>query len=127
MVDGSTFDSSYKRGKPFETVIGVGKVVKGWDIGIPSMELGEKAELSIKSEYGYGNRKRPGIPAGSTMIFTVELLGINGREVGEEVETKVLPEIQDVPDVPDYPIYDNNDRPTGLGPPNKRPLRVPDN
>ena len=51
LEDGTVFDSSYKRGKPFEVEIGVGRVVKGWDIGIPSMELGEKAELTIKVSF----------------------------------------------------------------------------
>ena len=114
LVDGSIFDSSYKRGEPFEVEIGVGNVVRGWDIGIPSMELGEKAELTIKSDYGYGDRARPKIPRRSTMIFTVELLGINGREPGY-VEPEPEP-------TPAFPIFDR--RPTGLGPPNypQRPL-----
>ena len=88
LEDGTIFDSSYKRGKPFEVVIGVGKVVKGWDLGITRMELGEKALLTIREDYGYGQRKRGKIPAGSTMIFTVELLEINGEksEVPELVE-----------------------------------------
>ena len=78
MEDGTIFDSSYKRGKPYGLNIGVGRVVKGWDIGIMSMELDEKAELRIESDYGYGDRGRPGkIPGGAVMIFTVELLAIN--------------------------------------------------
>ena len=88
LEDGTIFDSSYKRGKPFEVVIGVGKVVQGWDLGITRMELGEKALLTIREDYGYGQRRRGKIPPGSTMIFTVELLEINGKksEVPELVE-----------------------------------------
>lgn len=80
LEDGTIFDSSYKRGKPFEVKINTGKVVRGWDIGIPMMELGEKALLTIRSDYGYGQRDRGSIPPGSTMIFTVELLAINSRK-----------------------------------------------
>ena len=80
MEDGTVFDSSYKRGKPYPLNIGVGRVVKGWDIGIMNMELGEKAELRIESDYGYGDRGRAGIiPGGAVMIFKVELLGINDQ------------------------------------------------
>lgn len=78
LEDGTVFDSSYQRGTPFGLNIGVGRVVKGWDIGVMAMELGEKAELTIASDYGYGKKGRPGkIPGGATMIFTLELLAIN--------------------------------------------------
>ena len=81
LEDGTVFDSSFRRNKPINFPIGVGRVVKGWDIGIMSMELGEKAELTIASDYGYGDRgsARGGIPGGATMIFTVELVEIEGR------------------------------------------------
>jgi peptidylprolyl isomerase len=52
--NGKVFDSSYKRDEPFEFTIGVGQVIKGWDIGMMSMRIGEKAELVIQSDYGYG-------------------------------------------------------------------------
>lgn len=78
LTDGTVFDSSYERGQPYGLNIGVGRVVKGWDIGVMAMELGEKAELTIESDYGYGDKGRPGkIPGGATMIFTLELLAIN--------------------------------------------------
>ena len=80
LEDGTIFDSSYKRGKPFEVIIGIGRVVEGWDVGVMYMELGEKAVLTIREDYGYGKRDRGKIPGGSTMIFTVELLAINGQE-----------------------------------------------
>ena len=81
MTDGTVFDSSYERNSPLNVNIGVGRVVKGWDIGIMSMDLGEKAELTIESDYGYGDNGRPpSIPGYATMIFTVELLAINGRK-----------------------------------------------
>ncbi len=53
LESGKVFDKSYGRG-PFDVAIGTGQVIKGWDVGIITMGLGEKAELVIKSEYGYG-------------------------------------------------------------------------
>ena len=56
-------------------MVGVGQVIRGWDIGLMSMKLGEKAELTIKAEYGYGIAGSPaGIPVGATLIFEIELL-----------------------------------------------------
>ena len=80
LSDSSVFDSSYGK-DPFETKIGVGKVIKGWDIGIMTMGVGEKAILSIESDYAYGDRDVGGIiPAGSTLVFEVELMSVNGKE-----------------------------------------------
>jgi FKBP-type peptidyl-prolyl cis-trans isomerase len=76
LEDGTVFDSSYKRNQPFETRIGVGQVIQGWDQGIIGMKVGEKRKLTIPPELGYGNTAMPGIPAGSTLIFEVELLEI---------------------------------------------------
>lgn len=66
------------RGQPFVTTIGTGSVIRGWDEGVPQMSLGEKAKLTITSDYAYGARGFPGlIPPNSTLIFEVELLKIN--------------------------------------------------
>lgn len=79
---GKKFDSSYDRGRPFETVIGVGKVIRGWDEGVPQLSLGEKAVLTITGDYGYGQHGYPGlIPPNATLVFEVELLGINEKTV----------------------------------------------
>ena len=92
LEDGKVFDSSFKRGKPIHFPIGVGRVVKGWDIGIMSMELGEKAELTIASDYGYGDRGRKGrIPGGATMIFKVELIEIEGKTAPKEEKIEAKP------------------------------------
>ncbi|KAL2810890.1 hypothetical protein BJX63DRAFT_300499 [Aspergillus granulosus] len=70
---GTQFDTSAGRG-PLKTEIGVGKVIKGWDEGVQQMSLGEKAILTISSEYGYGHRGFPGlIPPDSVLVFEVEL------------------------------------------------------
>lgn len=78
LMDGSKFDSSRDRGVPFETEIGVGKVIKGWDEGVLQLSLGEKANLIATPDYAYGARGFPPvIPANSTLKFEVELLKIN--------------------------------------------------
>jgi len=78
LLDGSKFDSSLDRGKPFVTKIGVGQVIKGWDEGVPQLSLGEKAVLTCSPDYAYGARGYPPvIPANSTLKFEVTLLKIN--------------------------------------------------
>ncbi|EHA52077.1 FK506-binding protein 1B [Pyricularia oryzae] len=73
---GAQFDSSVGRGD-FETAIGVQRVIKGWDEGVVSMKVGEKATLDITADYGYGARGFPGaIPPNSDLIFDVYLKGI---------------------------------------------------
>lgn len=76
LENGSKFDSSVDRGQPFEFTIGVGQVIKGWDEGVATMKIGGKRQLIIPAALGYGERALPQIPANSTLIFEVELLGI---------------------------------------------------
>ena len=77
LEDGTEFDSSYKRNTPFETTIGIGSVIKGWDQGIPGMKTGGKRKLVIPPDLGYGiNGAPPDIPPNATLTFEVELLEI---------------------------------------------------
>lgn len=77
LEDGTKFDSSYDRNQPFDTQIGVGMLIAGWDQGIPGMKVGGKRKLTIPSELGYGARGAGAlIPPNSTLIFEVELIDI---------------------------------------------------
>jgi FKBP-type peptidyl-prolyl cis-trans isomerase len=77
LEDGTKFDSSVDRKQPFETKIGIGYVIKGWDMGIPGMKVGGKRKLTIPHELGYGKYGvEPDIPGFATLIFEIELLKI---------------------------------------------------
>jgi len=77
LEDGTKFDSSYDRGQTFETQIGVGRVIKGWDLGVPGMKIGGKRRLTIPPELAYGSRGAGDvIPPNANLIFEVELVDI---------------------------------------------------
>ena len=77
LVDGTKFDSSVDRGNPFNFPLGAGSVIKGWDEGVAGMKVGGKRKLSIPPDLGYGDRGAGSvIGPGETLIFEVELLGI---------------------------------------------------
>ena len=74
---GNKFDSSKDRGEPFTFVLGVGRVIKGWDQGFAGMKIGGSRTIIIPSDMGYGSRGAGNvIPPNADLIFDVELLGI---------------------------------------------------
>ncbi|GLW72003.1 peptidyl-prolyl cis-trans isomerase [Kitasatospora phosalacinea] len=76
-ASGEEFDASWNRGQTFKFPLGKGRVIKGWDQGVEGMRVGGRRELVIPPHLAYGNQSpSPLIPAGSTLIFVVDLLGV---------------------------------------------------
>lgn len=85
LTDGSLFDSSRDRGEKFTFNLGKGEVIKGWDIGVATMNVGERCVLYIKSDYGYGpTGSPPKIPGGATLVFDVELFSFQGEDITKD-------------------------------------------
>lgn len=76
---GRKFDSSHDRKQPFTFNLGEKQVIRGWDEGVTGMKVGGKRTLLIPAEYGYGNHRTGPIPAGSSLVFEVELLDVQPR------------------------------------------------
>ncbi len=78
LTDGTKFDSSLDRGQPFAFRLGDGRVIQGWERGVAGMQVGGKRRLTIPPELAYGDRDVGGglIPPNSTLIFEVELVGL---------------------------------------------------
>ena len=76
LTNGKVFDSSKERGEPFSFMVGGGSVIEGWEKGLLGMKVGGKRMLTISPELGYGDRDMGDIPPNSTLIFEIDLLGI---------------------------------------------------
>ncbi|WP_345510056.1 FKBP-type peptidyl-prolyl cis-trans isomerase, partial [Streptomyces yanii] len=74
---GKEFDTSWGRGQTFKFAVGGGKVIKGWDRGVRGIKVGGRREIIVPPRLGYGNQSpSPLIPAGSTLVFVVDLLSV---------------------------------------------------
>ena len=80
LTDGTKFDSSYDRNEPISIVLGSGQVISGWEEGLQGMAVGEKRTLTIPPKLAYGAEGRPPkIPSNATLVFDVELMGIQRK------------------------------------------------
>ncbi|OWY39427.1 peptidylprolyl isomerase [Xenophilus sp. AP218F] len=81
LEDGTKFDSSLDKGRPFQCVIGTGRVIKGWDIGMMGMKVGGKRKLFVPAHLAYGERQiGPHIKPHSNLLFEIELLEVLTRD-----------------------------------------------
>jgi peptidylprolyl isomerase len=81
LEDGTLFDSSWERGKPFQCVIGTGRVIKGWDQGLMGMRVGGQRKLFVPAHLAYGERQIGAhIKPHSNLIFEIELLEVLTRD-----------------------------------------------
>ena len=84
LTDGTKFDSSRDRGQTFEFTLGAGEVIEGWEEGVAGMKVGGLRKLTIPSDMAYGENGLPGvIPGGATLLFEVELIGVQ-KALGDE-------------------------------------------
>lgn len=81
LEDGTEFDSSHKKGKAFQCVIGIGRVIKGWDQGLMGMQVGGKRKLYVPAALAYGERQIGAlIKPHSNLVFEIELLEVLTRD-----------------------------------------------
>ncbi|MBA4066021.1 MAG: peptidylprolyl isomerase [Isosphaera sp.] len=93
LTNGDIFDSSVVRKEPI--TFGLDQVIKGWGEGIPGMKVGGVRRLKIPADLAYGKQARGKIPANSTLVFEVELLGVEaGPQKGEKREPPKLPDLK---------------------------------
>ncbi len=76
LQNGKTFENTYESGEPYRFTVGMGDVIEGWDQGLMGMRQGGERILVVPPQLGYGTRVLDGVPADSTLLFSVELLSV---------------------------------------------------
>jgi len=80
-VNGTKFDSSRDRNQTFTFKLGAGRVIKGFDMAVTGMKVGQRRKVTIPPEFGYGDKGAGDvIPPGATLVFDIELISINGKK-----------------------------------------------
>ena len=98
LQNGKVFDSSYARNAPFETEIGVGRVIEGWDKGLLGMKVGGKRKLTVPPNLGYGARGVQNvIPPNATLVFDLELLDVKTPEPSPTEMSEISPTTETSP------------------------------
>jgi len=77
LVDGTEFDSSYKRGQP--ATFPLSGLIRAWQLAVPQMGVGDTIEIALPATLGYGPMGRGPIPGGATLLFKIELISIQGQ------------------------------------------------
>jgi FK506-binding protein 4/5 len=91
LLDGTQFDSSRDRNEKFTFDVGRGSVIKGWDLGIPTMKRGELATFTIRGDYAYGESgSPPTIPPNATLVFEIELFDFHGEDLSASKDLSVV-------------------------------------
>jgi FKBP-type peptidyl-prolyl cis-trans isomerase len=78
-TNGTKFDSSYDRGTPYVFQVGAGRVIAGWDQGVPGMKVGGKRRLTIPPNLAYGSSGQGVIPPNTTLLFDIDMVSIAGK------------------------------------------------
>ncbi|GMI42321.1 hypothetical protein TrCOL_g8846 [Triparma columacea] len=77
--DGKVFDKNLNKKRPFKFRMGLEQVIKGMEVGLTGMRVGGERIVEIPPEMGYGKKKIGGIPPGSTLVFSIQLVDVEGR------------------------------------------------
>lgn len=95
LLDGSKFDSSRDRNEKFKFIVDKGQVIKGWDVGILTMKIGEQSRFFIRSDYGYGDSgSGDKIPPKATLVFDIELFEFYGEDISANSDKSLIKRIK---------------------------------
>ncbi|XP_065344686.1 FK506-binding protein 59 isoform X1 [Cloeon dipterum] len=109
LLDGTVFDSSRRRSSPFDFELGKGSVIKAWDLGVATMKKGEKSMFVCRADYAYGQSgSPPTIPPNATLVFEIELLGWEGKDVSPNSDKSIMINVIDEGEEGHYVLSDGS-------------------